>query len=309
MLSSECPGWVCYLEKVLGTKFIKYASRVKPPQLISAAILRTIFSNMSPAVNPKKIFIGLIAPCFDKKLEAAREEVRRETPVIDLVLASNEINEYLSKFIPDYDLYFRSNVKDKDFLVDCSQILLHRDLKTFGSPMPSMKEFVLGYDNFQLKRGFESKGDSNGYLSYILSCIDNIESVKYRKLKNKNFTEVKVETSEKEVLLFALVYGFKNIQNLIRKIKMKKCKYKYVEVMACPSGCINGGGQLKLKNNEVIELSKQAEESRQFYDFKEEIGKLEELILKEEKGILAKETLGFYEIEPIEDKDPLKIKW
>ena len=46
---------------------------------------------------------------------------------------------------------------------------------------------------------------------------------------------------------FAQAYGFRNIQNVMRKIKQGKCDYDYVELMACPSGCTNGGGQVKLK--------------------------------------------------------------
>jgi len=50
-------------------------------------------------------------------------------------------------------------------------------------------------------------------------------------------------------LRFASAYGFRNIQNLVRKIKSSNSPYHYVEVMACPSGCINGGGQLKPNEN------------------------------------------------------------
>jgi len=49
------------------------------------------------------------------------------------------------------------------------------------------------------------------------------------------------------VLKFALCYGFRNLQNIVRKIKIGKCDYNFIEVMACPSGCLNGGGQIKRK--------------------------------------------------------------
>ena len=60
------------------------------------------------------------------------------------------------------------------------------------------------------------------------------------------------------VLKFAAAYGFRNIQNVIRSIKSKRCDYDYVEIMACPRGCLNGGGQIKPKEmnaspKEVIE--------------------------------------------------------
>jgi iron only hydrogenase large subunit-like protein len=47
------------------------------------------------------------------------------------------------------------------------------------------------------------------------------------------------------LLRFASAYGFRNIQTLMRKVKLGRCEYDYVEVMACPGGCLNGGGQLK----------------------------------------------------------------
>ena len=47
------------------------------------------------------------------------------------------------------------------------------------------------------------------------------------------------------VLRFAAAYGFRNIQNLVQKLKRGRCPYHYVEVMACPSGCLNGGGQVR----------------------------------------------------------------
>ena len=48
--------------------------------------------------------------------------------------------------------------------------------------------------------------------------------------------------SSKRKYSFSLVYGFRNIQNLIRRIKLKRTKMDYCEVMACPSGCLSGGG-------------------------------------------------------------------
>ncbi|ESR45140.1 hypothetical protein CICLE_v10004004mg [Citrus x clementina] len=51
----------------------------------------------------------------------------------------------------------------------------------------------------------------------------------------------------KTLLKFALCYGFQNLQNIVRRVKMRKCDYQFVEVMACPSGCMNGGGQIKPK--------------------------------------------------------------
>ena len=54
-----------------------------------------------------------------------------------------------------------------------------------------------------------------------------------------------VEVTGKPPLKMALAYGFRNIQNIVQKIKRGKCSYHFVEIMACPSGCTNGGGQIR----------------------------------------------------------------
>ncbi|XP_015498719.1 cytosolic iron-sulfur assembly component 3 isoform X3 [Parus major] len=76
---------------------------------------------------------------------------------------------------------------------------------------------------------------------------------------NKDFQEVTLERDGEVLLQFALAYGFRNIQNLVQKLKRGKCPYHYVEVMACPSGCLNGGGQIKLEGESSKEELQQVE--------------------------------------------------
>ena len=67
-----------------------------------------------------------------------------------------------------------------------------------------------------------------------------------------------VQVNGEVVLKFAAAYGFRNIQNLVQKMKRGKCPYQFVEVMACPSGCLNGGGQLKPSDSSFsLALSKE----------------------------------------------------
>lgn len=58
-------------------------------------------------------------------------------------------------------------------------------------------------------------------------------------------SEVTLERDGQVALRFAVVNGFRNIQNLVQKLKKGKCPYQYVEVMACPAGCLNGGAQIR----------------------------------------------------------------
>lgn len=77
--------------------------------------------------------------------------------------------------------------------------------------------------------------------------------------RNKDFQEVTLEQEGQVLLRFATAYGFRNIQNLVQKLKRGRCPYHYVEVMACPAGCLNGGGQLKSPNKPAKELLEHVE--------------------------------------------------
>lgn len=57
----------------------------------------------------------------------------------------------------------------------------------------------------------------------------------------------------------AQCYGFRNIQNVVRSIKQSKCPYSYIEIMACPVGCFNGGGQVKDANAKPKEVAQELE--------------------------------------------------
>jgi iron only hydrogenase large subunit-like protein len=68
----------------------------------------------------------------------------------------------------------------------------------------------------------------------------------FKVLRNADLQELQLQGPDGRPLLrFARAYGFRNIQTIVRALKAGRCAYDYVEVMACPSGCLNGGGQLK----------------------------------------------------------------
>jgi iron only hydrogenase large subunit-like protein len=115
---------------------------------------------------------------------------------------------------------------------------------------------------------------SGGYLHHIMTVsaqalfgldVDVAEArgVQIRTVRNSDMMEYTLEENGQVKLRMARCYGFRNIQNLVRKLEGKGPKtakrkpgkeehgWDYVEVMACPSGCVNGGGQLPTLNNTV----------------------------------------------------------
>ncbi|XP_017895927.1 PREDICTED: cytosolic Fe-S cluster assembly factor NARFL isoform X2 [Capra hircus] len=108
-------------------------------------------------------------------------------------------------------------------------------------------------------------GGSGGYLEHVFRHAAqelfgiHVTEVTYRPLRNKDLQEVILEREGQVLLHFAAAYGFRNIQNLVQKLKRGRCPYHYVEVMACPAGCLNGGGQLKAPDTPGKELLQQVE--------------------------------------------------
>jgi iron only hydrogenase large subunit-like protein len=87
---------------------------------------------------------------------------------------------------------------------------------------------------------------SDGSVSAAAANSSSSSKLPWKVLRNADMQELQLLNPDGQPLLrFALAYGFRNIQTIVRQIKMGRCPYDYVEVMACPSGCLNGGGQIK----------------------------------------------------------------
>ncbi|KAJ4838743.1 Cytosolic Fe-S cluster assembly factor nar1 [Turnera subulata] len=236
MLSSACPGWICYAEKQLGSYILPYISSVKSPQqTIGATIKHHICKKLG--IRPDEAYHVTVMPCYDKKLEAVRDDFVFEVeshgrtsesgfriPEVDSVLTTGEILDLIKLKGVSFEALEESpldrmltNVNDEGHL--------------YGVPGSSG-----GYAETVFR-----------YAAKILFGREMEGPLTFRTIRNTDFREVILEVDGKTVLKFALCYGFQNLQNIVRKVKMRKCDYHFVEVMACPSGCLNGGGQIKPK--------------------------------------------------------------
>jgi iron only hydrogenase large subunit-like protein len=83
---------------------------------------------------------------------------------------------------------------------------------------------------------------SGGYLEYVLVNAAkelfnyDLDKIVYKTLRNQDFKEANLEIDGQVKLRFCLAYGFRNIQNIVQKMKKNNCPYDYVEIQACPSG-------------------------------------------------------------------------
>ncbi|KAM5588907.1 protein NAR1 [Rosa sericea] len=235
MISSACPGWICYAEKTLGSYVLPYISSVKSPQqTIGVIVKKHICQKMG--LRPDDVYHVTVMPCYDKKLEASRDDF-----VFEFDGAKSNEDGSLS-------------VSEVDSVLTTGEVLDLIQLK--GVDFEGLEESPLDsmLTNFSDGHLYGVRGSSGGYAETIFRYAANVifgrdieGPVDFRTIKNSDFQEVTLEMEGKTVLKFALCYGFRNLQNVVRKIKIGKCDYHFLEIMACPSGCLNGGGQIKPK--------------------------------------------------------------
>lgn len=275
VLASSCPGWVCYAEKT-HPHVLPYLSKVKSPQALMGTLLKTALSRKL-GVPPSRIWHLAVMPCFDKKLEASREELTDEAWAgtreggkvrdVDCVITSKEVLMLAeSRGMNFFDLS-RAESTDVPPQTPFPDPTLHRYL---FPPHPA-------------RRSPREASTSGGYLHFILETVASRNpgsQIQGTRGRNADVMEYTVTSAAGDALFRAArFYGFRNIQNLVRKLKPPKpsrmpggrpfgsarrpagkqgpLDYSYVEVMACPGGCTNGGGQIKVDDPVVAERTGQ----------------------------------------------------
>ncbi|KAG9228335.1 cytosolic Fe-S cluster assembly factor NAR1 [Amylocarpus encephaloides] len=261
ILTSSCPGWVCYAEKT-HPHVLPHLSRLKSPQALMGTLLKSTLSRKF-GISPDRIWHLAIMPCFDKKLEASRGELT------DAVWEGTGTR----------------GVRDVDCVITSKELIMLAESRRVDfaklprSPLPSFIRFPDPKLNSFLfppgprrKNGEQASGTSGGNLFYILQYVAaqyEGASVETSRGRNADVQEYTITTPTGETILKAArYYGFRNIQNLVRRLKPARSsrmpggkpigsarkpggkttgpEYSYVEVMACPGGCTNGGGQIKV---------------------------------------------------------------
>lgn len=285
ILSSACPGWICYAEKT-HPHVLPHLSRLKSPQALTGTLLKTVLSKRLN-ITPDQIWHLAIMPCFDKKLEASREELT--------------------------DVYWQSHpttkqtppIRDVDCVITARELLMLADTRGISFPnlprqpvvypeafpdsniscllFPPKSQITKSNSQGHHKQPKEA-GTSGGYLHHILqSQLSQHPGSILTTSRGRNADVIEytihqppTDQTKPPVFKAARYYGFRNIQNLVRKLKPPKktrmpgsskgivrapaaakspaatassnsaADYAYVEVMACPGGCTNGGGQIKI---------------------------------------------------------------
>ncbi|XP_071329327.1 nuclear prelamin A recognition factor isoform X3 [Trachinotus anak] len=227
MFTSSCPGWIRYSERVLGSLVTPHICTARSPQQIMGCLVKDFFCTQQK-LNPDQVYHVVVAPCFDKKLEAVREEFCNsllDTRDVDCVLTSGEI----------YHLMEQKKVSLQDLdSVPLDQVC-HGDCR-------------LGEAGDTALARHEGRG-SEGFLEHVFKHAAKelfgleVHEITYKTLRNRDFQEVTLERDGETLLQFAAVYGFRNIQTLVHRMRKGRVPYQLVEVLSCPGGCLSGRGQ------------------------------------------------------------------
>ena len=215
MITSCSPGWIKYCEHYYPEQ-IPHLSSCKSPQQMFGAIMKTYYAEKL-GMDPKDMVVVGIMPCTAKKFETKRDDQAASGyPDVDIALTTRE----LARMIESAGIFFK-HLPDEEFDTP------------FGESTGASTIF----------------GATGGVMEAALRTA--VEKLTGETLEDVDFTAVRgvegVKEAEYDVagkkIKVAVASGTKNAKVLMDQIKNGTSEYLFIEIMGCPGGCINGGGQ------------------------------------------------------------------
>lgn len=215
MITSCSPGWIKYCEHYY-PDMLDHLSSCKSPQQMSGAIIKTWYAEKME-IDPKDIVVVGIMPCTAKKFETKRENQSASGyPDVDYSLTTRE----LGRMIESAGIFFK-----------------HLPDEEFDNPLGDSTGAAVIF------------GATGGVMEAALRTA--VEKLSGEELKSLDFTEVRGTDGIKEAsytvngmeVKVCVVSGLANANTIMEKVKNGTADYHFIEIMGCPGGCVNGGGQ------------------------------------------------------------------
>ncbi len=215
MITSCSPGWVKYIEMNY-PELLPHLSTCKSPHQMFGALVKTYFAKRE-GIDPNKIYMVSVMPCIAKKFERQRAEMKNEGLYdVDNVITTRE----LSRMIKQANIEFEQ-LEDS----------------TFDNPMGEATgaAAIFGTTGGVMEAALRTAQD-------ILTGQD-LEKIDFEQVRGgEGIKRATVNIGGKDIKVVA-ASGLANAQKIMEEIKSGKADYQFVEIMACPGGCIMGGGQ------------------------------------------------------------------
>lgn len=226
MITSCSPGWVNMIE-LKYPELLDHLSTAKSPQQMFGAIAKTYYPEKA-GIDPAKIVSVSVMPCTAKKAEAARPEMcdsgYRD---VDIVITTRE----LGRMIREAGIDFKNLTEEN-----------------FDSPLGtgSGAGVIFGTTGGVMEAALRTVAD--------VLAGENLPHVDYEEVRGMEHTrEAELEIAGKKIKI-AVVHTLKSAMEMLERVKNGTADYQFIEVMACPGGCIGGGGQPVPVNAEIRKL-------------------------------------------------------
>ncbi|MCI1477896.1 MAG: [FeFe] hydrogenase, group A [Clostridium beijerinckii] len=215
LFTSCCPAWVRYVENKY-TELLPYVSSCKSPMEMFGSVVKAYFKEKDSLENRETISVAVM-PCTAKKAEAAREEfIRDNIPDVDYVITTAELCAMIKEIGIQFD----------EIEAEASDIPL-----SLYSGAGVIFGVTGGVTEAVIREVVKDKSSR---------VLKDIEFIGVRGMKGVKTCELQVKD---ESIRIGIVSGLRNAEDLIEKIKSGEEHFDFIEVMACPGGCIAGAGQ------------------------------------------------------------------
>ncbi len=218
MITSCSPGWIKFCEHNY-PDFLENLSSCKSPHEMFGAVLKTYYAKQEN-IDPARIYVVSVMPCTAKKFEADRPELSASGyPDVDAVLTTRELAQMIREAGIDF-----AGLEDTDF----------------DSPIgnASGAGVIFGATGGVMEAALRTVAD---VLTGESAPADKIEYHAVRGVEG--IKEATVNVAGMDIKL-AVASGLGNARKLLDKIRAGEADYHFIEIMACPGGCVNGGGQI-----------------------------------------------------------------
>ena len=216
MITSCSPGWVNYAEYNY-SDLLPHLSSCKSPHEMQGAILKHFWAERA-GVDPKDLFVVSIMPCTAKKYEKEREANKtRGLPDVDAVLTTRELGKLIRRSGINFTKLPDENF-DNDFIGDYT-----------GAGV------IFGVTGGVMEAALRTA-------AFVLTGKEH-EAVKFEEVRGFDGIKEASFDLNGQKLKIAVAHGMKNAKVLLDDIRAGKSEYQFIEIMGCPGGCINGGGQ------------------------------------------------------------------
>ena len=226
ILTSCCPSWVNFIENNF-PEMLHIPSSCKSPHEMFGSVAKSYFAEKMN-IDPKDIVVVSVMPCVAKKYESARPELSNKgLSDVDYVLSTREIAHMIKDCAMDFP-----KLEDSDFDSIMGE--------------SSGAGVIFGSTGGVMEAALRT--------AYNMITGEDLQNVEYTELKDlRGFKEAEIEIKGKKIKA-AVVSGLGNARKLLNSIKSKEKTYDIIEIMACPGGCIAGGGQPFIHGNtDIIE--------------------------------------------------------